>query len=156
MTLALKKKTWYGWRWRIHDRVSYLDRVSYVPAVYPASLLYHKCRYHHSEKGTYRICIMKILLILWTPWKVLEESTVHTLRIAVIQGVWTSTVNKVLRKAFLRKWFLSQAKGTIAHMKALKWAKLYVSSRKCKETSTHKVLWSRGEEFKKGLVHLRL
>lgn len=111
----------------------YLDHGSYMPVVYPASLLYHKCRYHHSEKGTYLICIiMKILLILWTPWKVLEKSTVRTLRIAVIQGVWTSTVNKVLRKAFLRKWFLSQAKGTIAHVKGLMWAKLYVSSRNIK------------------------
>lgn len=34
-------------------------------------------------------------------------------------------MDTVLRKAFLRKLFLSHAKGTIAHVKALKWAKVY-------------------------------
>lgn len=53
------------------------------------SLLCHKCKCHHSEKGTYLLCIiMKMLLILWTPWRGLEASTVHTLRTAVMQGAW--------------------------------------------------------------------
>lgn len=63
----------------------YLDHSFDVPVDYPASFVYHKCRWQHSGRGEFLI-ITKIVLILWTFWQGLEKSTGHNSRSAVIPG----------------------------------------------------------------------